>query len=100
MKRLISALLCFVLLLSSVCVASAGFDKSEYNGYPVIVVAGYSSSAQYRIDENGNKVHVWGIDMNEIIAAVFKNFSRAHAAYPKCILNIPAPTGNHFFVFS
>ena len=73
MKRFISALLCFALLLSSVCVASAGFDKSEYNGYPVIVVAGYSSSAQYRIDENGNKVHVWGIDMNEIIAAVFKN---------------------------
>ena len=73
MKKLISALLCFVLLLSSVCVASAGFDKSEYDGDPVSGVAGYSTSAKHRIEENGNKVHVWGIDMNEIIAAVFKN---------------------------
>lgn len=73
MKKLISVLLCLAMLFSSVCVASAGFDKSEYNGYPVIVVPGYSSSAQYRIDENGNKVHVWGIDMDEIFAALFKN---------------------------
>ena len=73
MKKLISVVLCFILLFSSVCMASAGFDNSEYNGYPVIVVPGYSSSAQYRIDENGNKVHVWGVDMNEILAALFKN---------------------------
>ncbi len=73
MKKLISVVLCLVLLFSSVCTVSAGFDNSEYNGYPVIVVPGYSSSAQYRIDENGNKVHVWGIDMDEILAALFKN---------------------------
>ena len=95
MKKLISALLCFVLLLSSVCVASAGFDKSEYNGYPVIVVAGYSSSAQYRIDENGNKVHVWGIDMNEIIAAVFKNVGDFVVA----VSNAGSPGEEIFYIF-
>lgn len=73
MKKLISVLLCLLLLCSSVTVAFAGFDMNEYNGYPVIVVPGYSSSAQYRIDENGNKVHVWGVDFNEIISAVLKN---------------------------
>ncbi len=55
MKKLISVLLCLCLVFSSVWAASAAFDKDEYNGYPVIVVPGYSSSAQYRIDENGNK---------------------------------------------
>lgn len=75
MKKLISVLLCLCLIFSSVWAASAAFDKSEYNGYPVIVVPGYSSSAQYRIDKNGNKVHVWGIDFDEIIAAVLKNIA-------------------------
>ena len=73
MKKLVSVLLCIAMLFSSVCVAAAGFDKEEYNGYPVIVVPGYSSSGQYRIDENGNKIHVWGVDFEEIIAALFKN---------------------------
>lgn len=73
MKKLISVILCFVLLFSSVTMTSAAFNKEEYNGYPVIVVPGYSSSGQYRIDENGNKIHVWGIDYKEIIAALFKN---------------------------
>ena len=73
MKKLISVILCCVLLFSSVTMTSAAFNKEEYNGYPVIVVPGYSSSGQYRIDENGNKIHVWGIDYKEIIAALFKN---------------------------
>ena len=82
MKRFISALLCFVLLLSSVCVASAGFDKSEYNGYPVIVVAGYSSSAQYRIDENGNKLT--GMEMENFGSAL--NFLQSRTGFMICII--------------
>ena len=75
MKKLISVLLCIVLVLSSSVTAFAAFNEEEYNGYPVIVVPGYSSSAQYRIDENGEKVHVWGIDYNEIIVALLKNIA-------------------------
>lgn len=75
MKKLISVLLCLCLAFSSVWPVFAAFDKDAYNGYPVIVVPGYSSSAQYRIDGNGNKVHVWGIDFEEIIAAVLKNIA-------------------------
>ena len=75
MKKLISVLLCIVLVLSSSVTAFAAFNEEDYNGYPVIVVPGYSSSAQYRIDENGEKVHVWGIDYNEIIVALLKNIA-------------------------
>lgn len=75
MKKLISVLLCIAMVVSLSATASAAFNKEEYNGYPVIVVPGYSSSGQYRIDENGEKVHVWGVDYNEIIVALLKNIA-------------------------
>ncbi len=73
MKKLVSLILCLALIFSLGNVVSAKFDKDDYNGYPVVVVAGYSSSAMYRLDSNGEKIHVWGVDFDEIIAALFKN---------------------------
>lgn len=73
MKKIISVLLCIIMLMSTCTVAFAATDKDEYSDYPVIVVPGYSSSSMYRLDENGNQVHVWGIDMDEIVQAILKN---------------------------
>lgn len=73
-KKLISVLLALTLCLA-MCVPAFAAGEN-WTDYPVIVVPGYSSSAMYRLDENGNKIHVWGIDTNEILAAVLKNIAQ------------------------
>lgn len=70
MKKLLSILLSAVLILSvAVPVAVA----SENEVYPIIIVPGYSSSSLYKLDENGNKVHVWGVEMDKILHAIVIN---------------------------
>ncbi|MCM1544348.1 MAG: hypothetical protein NC110_03530 [Ruminococcus sp.] len=73
MKKLLSVLLCIIMACSACTVAFAAEPEDDWSDYPVIVVPGYSSSSLYRLDENGNQVHVWGIDMDEIIQAILKN---------------------------
>ncbi|MBQ4207115.1 MAG: hypothetical protein II621_02295, partial [Clostridia bacterium] len=80
LKRLWALLLCVLLALSVLPAAlAAEAEKREYSQYPCIVVPGYSSSGLYRYDENGEKVWVWGVQTDEIIAAVLHNIAKLGA---------------------
>ena len=64
MKKIISVLMCVVIAVS-VCGISASAKRGdiEYNGYPVILVPGYSSSFMYNT-ETGEQA--WGLDFSKI----------------------------------
>ena len=80
LKRLCALLLCVLLALSVLPAAlAAEAEKREYSQYPCIVVPGYSSSGLYRYDKNGEKVWVWGVQTDEIIAAVLHNIAELGA---------------------
>ena len=51
----------------------AAAEIRELTEYPVIMVPGYSSSELYRLDENGETVHVWGDAFGQIGSAVGGN---------------------------
>lgn len=71
MKKIISVLLCAVMIL--ICTSAAlAAEGEKYTEYPVIIVPGYSSSWMYKEGENGEKIHVWGIDMNDVGERVLK----------------------------
>lgn len=74
MKKVLSILLCVVMIFAACPLAFAAQD--DVSDYPYVLVPGYSSSAFYRIDENGNRVHVWGIDTDEIIQALLANIAQ------------------------
>lgn len=61
MKKTLSVLLCVLMVLSLFAVSvSAAEEKEEWSKYPLILVPGYTTTCLYRLDENGNKVEVWG----------------------------------------
>ena len=70
MKKIIAVLLT-ALLLMSLCSAgaSAVAEDKKLTEFPVIMVPGYSSSELYRLDENGEVVHVWGDAFGQIGSA-------------------------------
>ena len=74
MKKIISVLLT-VLMLFSVCSTAvfAAAEIKELTEYPVIMVPGYSSSELYRLDENGEVVHVWGDAFGQAMPEVESN---------------------------
>lgn len=61
MKKILAVLLTVIMLFSACSTgAFAAFETKKLTEYPVIMVPGYSSSELYRLDENGEVVHVWG----------------------------------------
>ncbi len=64
MKKILSFLLCAVMIFALGAVAFAADDSSAENlsDYPVIIVPGFTASTFYCIDENGNQKPVWGTD--------------------------------------
>lgn len=66
MKKIISLILCAVLVFSSCAVLASGatISKEDWNGYPVILVPGYSSTVLVDTDTGEQ---VWGIDFDKII---------------------------------
>ena len=70
-RKLLAVLLCAVMLLTCTSAALAA-EGEKYTEYPVIIVPGYSSSWMYKEGENGEKIHVWGIDMNDVGERVLK----------------------------
>lgn len=58
---------CTVFLTS---VGAAVEFKGEISEYPVIMVAGYSSSELDLVDENGVKTRIWGVNMDSILNRV------------------------------
>ncbi len=68
MKKILAMLLAVLMVVSMFTVsAAAAKEKEEWTKYPVILVPGYTSTAMYTIDENGEKVMFWG-DLIGIIA--------------------------------
>lgn len=67
------AILLSLVLFSSVLLTSVG-AAVEFNGeisdYPVIMVAGYSSSELALVDENGERTRVWGVNLDSILNRV------------------------------
>lgn len=73
-KKMLAVLLCAVLLLSCTSAALAA-EGEKYTEYPVVIVPGYSSSWMYKEGENGEKIHIWGLDMNEVGKRVLKRIA-------------------------
>ncbi|MBQ6600356.1 MAG: hypothetical protein IIX36_01810 [Clostridia bacterium] len=74
MKKIVAVLLT-ALMLFSLCSAGAlaAAEIKELTEYPVIMVPGYSSSELYRLDENGEVVHVWGDAFGQAMPEVEAN---------------------------
>ncbi|MBQ6268467.1 MAG: hypothetical protein IJK64_11940 [Clostridia bacterium] len=72
MKKLLSVLLCAAIVCSTCALfaAGAGEIKDPCNDYPVILVAGYSSSSMYCGDDPETGEQVWGVDVDEILQQV------------------------------
>ena len=69
MKKILAVILSALMTFSVFAFgASAKAQEEQLTKYPVILVPGYTSTALYSLDENGNKVMAWG-DMMGIIAA-------------------------------
>ncbi|MBR2079632.1 MAG: hypothetical protein IJ962_05380 [Clostridia bacterium] len=61
MKKTIALLLSVIMILSIFTVSvAAEKEAEEWKKYPLILVPGYTSTSLYKLDENGNKVEVWG----------------------------------------
>lgn len=67
------ALILSIVLLCSVFVTTVGAAvqfEGAISDYPVIMVAGYSSTELVRVDENGERTRIWGLDMNSVLNRV------------------------------
>lgn len=72
MKKIIALILSVVITFG--CTSAFAAENDGYSDYPVIIVPGIASSPMYRIDEQtGEKIHVWNIDINEILGEVRRN---------------------------
>lgn len=72
LKKGLSVVLSAMLLCSAflTTVGAAVEFKGEISRYPVVMVAGYSSSELALVDEDGNKTRIWGVDTDSVIARV------------------------------
>lgn len=61
MKKALSILLSVIMIFSLFTLSvSAVNEEKDWTKYPLILVPGYTSTSLYKLDENGNKVEVWG----------------------------------------
>ncbi len=73
MKKIIAVFLCILMAVLPCTVAVNAIDSSvEITEYPVIMVAGYTSSALAKVNEDGTQQQIWGLDFNEVIKLVLK----------------------------
>lgn len=59
MKKLLAVLVCVAIVIGSLSVTISAKEKSDYNGYPVVLVPGYAS-ASLCYEENGVVHSAWG----------------------------------------
>lgn len=57
MKKILSVIICILLVIFSLPVCSVSADD---NLYPTVVVPGYSASYLYAVEENGETRQIWG----------------------------------------
>ena len=72
LKKVLSLILSIVLLCSVLLttVGAAVEFEEPISDYPVIMVAGYSSSELVKVDEDGTRTRVWGVNMDSILNRV------------------------------
>ena len=66
MKKLIAVLLSFSMIVTMFAFTGSA-ESNEVTDYPVVIVAGYSSSQLYDADTGE---HVWGLDLDEVFGKV------------------------------
>lgn len=71
MRKIISTVLALALCFCVIAPIASAADTDEV--YPIIIVPGYSSSAMYKDGENGEKIHVWNIQMDKILDRIKAN---------------------------
>lgn len=74
MKKVMSVLLCVILVAIGMMPAVSAIPENVEQ-LPVVVVPGYSSSPLIYYGEDGTREHVWGLDMDEILARVLGNIT-------------------------
>lgn len=67
-KKIIALFLTLIMCTALLAPIAAAAEEEEI--YPLVVVPGYSASSLYKYNENGEKEHVWGVDVNEILERV------------------------------
>ncbi len=87
MKKLLSVLLCVLIVLLAFPVSIVSADD---NLYPTIVVPGYSASYLYAVEENGETRQIWGslegLNISEVIMA---NIAKLCAGLGGAVLGSP-----------
>lgn len=71
MKKTFAVILCFVMLIAVMAPAASAAESQKV--YPIIIVPGYSSSSMYKEGKNGEKIHVWGVVMSDILEKIIIN---------------------------
>lgn len=66
MKKFLSVILSLMLILSLAVPAFAAAVVDDVSEYPVVLVAGYSSSELVMTDDDGNVSQIWGLDFSKI----------------------------------
>ena len=74
MKKLISVFLAIVLVFTLMIPAFADSVVEDVSEYPVLLVAGYSSSDLIMTDDNGNVSQIWGFDSSKIMTLVEEEY--------------------------
>lgn len=74
MKRFISAFLAVVVFITSIqfCAFSEK-KKTDYGGYPIVLVPGYASASLCYDDENGETHAAWGWEIDDILSPVLES---------------------------
>lgn len=91
MKKIVSVILALIISLSSFAAVAGAIDKNvEITGYPVIMVAGYSSSSICLRNEDGTAgKQIWGLDFNNIITMVLENIVKIGVGFGEAIFDKP-----------
>jgi hypothetical protein len=71
-KKALALVLSLVLMCSvlATTVGAAVQFEGAISDYPVIMVAGYSSSELVKVEEDGTRTRIWGLDMDSVLDRV------------------------------
>ena len=91
MKKLISVILCFAMLISLCSVAASGLEAdAKISEYPVIMVPGYSSTNLFVKNEDGSMGEkLWGIGVDDIVPLVLQHIAEIGIGLGKAVFNDP-----------
>lgn len=79
LKKIFAIVLTVIIAVSGCSISAfAGIidEKSEISEYPVIIVAGYSSSELVLVNDDGTEEKVWHPDMNNVLKLVLQNIAK------------------------